>query len=95
MEIELIADYQNHVGEGPLWNQLENQLYWIDIPQALIFRFDPKTKEHEIFYEGTTAIGGFTIQENGDLLLFMENGAIAKLSKGRLEYLIKAVDLTM
>ena len=50
MEPELIADYQNHVGEGPLWNHLDNKLYWIDIPQALIFKIDPKTKEHEIFY---------------------------------------------
>ena len=91
MEPELIADYQNHVGEGPLWNQLDNKLYWIDIPQALIFKFDPKTKEHEIFYEGTAAIGGFTIQENGDLLLFMENGGIAKLSNGSLEYLFKEI----
>ena len=91
MEPELIADYQNHVGEGPLWNQLDNKLYWVDIPQALIFKFDPKTKEHEIFYQGTAAIGGFTIQANGDLLLFMENGGIAKLSNGRLEYLFKEI----
>ena len=38
MEPELIADYRNHVGEGPLWHVSEKRLYWVDIPQGRVFR---------------------------------------------------------
>ena len=90
MEPELVADYENHVGEGPLWHPLEKKLYWVDIPQGRIFRLDPSTGEHEQFYKGPP-IGGFTIQEDGSLLLFMDRGAIALLRDGRLDYITNEI----
>ena len=73
---EPIADYACEVGEGPLWHPLEKRLYWGDIPQGRMFRYDPATGHHEQFYDGPV-VGGFTIQADGSLLLFMEKGAIA------------------
>ena len=90
MEPELIADYRNHVGEGPLWHVTEKLLYWADIPQGRIFRFDPETGEHGQFFEGR-AIGGFTIQEDGALLLFMDRGSIAILRDGELTYIVDEI----
>ena len=90
MEPELIADYENHVGEGPLWHPLDGRLYWVDIPQGRIFRLDPSTGEHEQFYKGGV-IGGFTIQEDGALLLFMARGAVAILRDGRLDRIIDEI----
>ena len=72
MEPELIADYENEVGEGPLWHPTEKRLYWIDIPPGRMYRYDPETGEHEQVYQGPSAIGGYTIQEDGSFLLFME-----------------------
>ena len=87
MEPEIVADYRNEVGEGPLWHPDEQRLYWVDIPNGRIFRYDPATGGHEQFFEGPV-IGGFTIQADGSLLLFMERGAVAVLKGGRLEYVI-------
>ena len=87
MEPELIADYGNHVGEGPLWHPIDRQLYWVDIPQGRIFRFDPESGRHEQFYE-SGVIGGFTIQEDGTLLLFMDRGSVALLRDGELTSVI-------
>ncbi len=47
----------------------------MDIPRGRLFRYDPATGEHEKCLE-TEAIGGFTIQEDGALLLFMAQGAV-------------------
>ena len=90
MEPELIADYLNHVGEGPLWHANEKRLYWVDIPQGRIFWFDPESGEHEQFFQGRV-IGGFTIQEDGSLLLFMDRGSIAILRDGELSYVVEEI----
>lgn len=83
MEPEMIADYACEVGEGPLWHPMEKRLYWADIPAGRLFRYDPATGRHEQFYEGDV-VGGFTIQADGSLLLFMERGHIAIWRDGRL-----------
>lgn len=75
MKIEKIADYECKTGEGPLWHSMEGRVYWTDIPNGKMFRYDPFSDEHELFYDGDI-IGGFTIQSNGSLLLFMERGAV-------------------
>ena len=83
MKPELIADYQCAVGENPLWHPIEKQLYWTDIPTGRMFRYDPATGEHEQFYQGQI-VGGFTIQAEGTLLLFMARGAVKVWRNGEL-----------
>ena len=88
MKPEIVADYRNEVGEGPMWHAAEKRLYWVDIHKGRIFRYDPATGHHELFWEGEAMVGGFTIQEDGALLLFMEEGAVAELRDGELTYVI-------
>ena len=75
MQPELIADYQCQTGEGPIWHPEERRVYWTDIPAGRLFRYHPATGAHEQCYEGES-VGGFTIQADGALLLFMARGAV-------------------
>jgi sugar lactone lactonase YvrE len=88
MEPELVADYRCQVGEGPLWHPMEKRVYWVDIPGGRMFRYDPSSGKHEQFFEGEQ-VGGFTIQADGSLLLFMSRGAIAAWRNGKLDYIIE------
>ncbi len=90
MQPELVADYRCQVGEGPLWHPFEKRVYWTDIPTGRMFRYDPATGKHEEFYQGGQ-VGGFTIQADGALLLFMERGAVAVWRDGELEDLIHEI----
>ncbi len=90
MQPELIADYNCVVGEGPLWHPDEQAVYWVDIPQGRLFRYDPASGDHSQIFEGPQ-IGGVAIQEDGSLLLFMERGAIAVLRNGSLDYIIREI----
>lgn len=73
--LEMLADYACVVGENPLWHPQEKRIYWTDIGTGRLFRYDPATGEHEQFYAGDP-VGGFTFQEDGSILLFMDKGAI-------------------
>lgn len=70
-----LVDCYCHTGEGPLWHPDEKRLYWVDIPNGILHRYDPAIDEHEQCYQ-TSVIGGFTIQEDGSLLLFEDSGRI-------------------
>lgn len=86
----LVADTHCHTGENPLWHPQEHCLYWTDIPNGRLYRYDPAIGTYEQCYSGA-AVGGFTIQSDGALLLFMQRGAIARWRDGKLDYLIEEI----
>jgi len=77
-----VVDYACDTGENPLWHPQEKRIYWVDIPVGCIFRYDPESGDSEKFEIGE-AIGGFTIQADGALLLFMARGAVRLWRDGR------------
>lgn len=90
MQPELIADYACITGEGPMWHEQEQKVYWVDIPRGRLFRYDPATGAHEMVFE-QRQIGGYTIQDDGSLLLFMDRGTVAILRNGKLEIVIDEI----
>ncbi len=86
----LIADYHCQTAENPLWHPQERRVYWTDIPQGRLFRYDPATGQHEQCFDGAM-VGGFTIQADGSLLLFMEEGAIATWREGKLNVIVNGL----
>jgi D-xylono/L-arabinono-1,4-lactonase len=89
---KVAAECACDTGEGPLWNPLEKRLYWVDIPAGRLYRFDPARATHEECLRAPRAIGGFTVQGDGSLLLFMAGGAVAAWRGGRLEYLTEGLE---
>lgn len=89
MTPELVVDARNNLGEAPLWHPDEAMLYWADIPNGLLFRYDPARDAHEVVLRGAM-IGGFTIQRDGALLLFMAEGQICRFQDGRLSTVLPA-----
>jgi D-xylono/L-arabinono-1,4-lactonase len=72
---EPLADYACDTGEGPLYHPDENRVYWTDIPAGRLFRYDVATGQHEQCYSGEP-VGGFTLQDDGSLLLFGDRGSV-------------------
>jgi D-xylonolactonase len=90
MEPKIAADYPLEVGENPIWNPIRNMLFWTDIPRGTIYCFDPISGQSDVYYRDTV-VGGFTIQEDGSLLLFGERGSVKILEKGKTRYIIEEI----
>ena len=81
MEPRIVADYACLIGENPLWHAAEQRLYWTDISGGTL-PLHPATGKHEQVYEGES-VGGFTLQADGALLLFMARGAVKRGARAR------------
>jgi D-xylonolactonase len=86
-----LADYACNTGENPTWHPDEERVLWTDIPAGRLFRYDPKTGEHEQFYEGRP-VGGFTVQEDGSLLLFRDKGNVVIWRDGQETTILEEIE---
>ncbi|WP_049904066.1 SMP-30/gluconolactonase/LRE family protein [Halococcus agarilyticus] len=77
-----IADTRCETGEGPLWHPEREMLYWCDIPNGDLFGYDPETDEYDRVLDHHEAIGGYTIQADGSLLLFTDRTAVLRWEPG-------------
>jgi D-xylonolactonase len=86
----LVADTLCRTGEGPLWHEKEQKLYWVDIPAGTIYRHDPATGAYDQHDLGGV-IGGFTFQADGGVLLFQECGMIRLWKDGDVTTVIEEI----
>lgn len=89
-DVKMIADYACGTGENPLWHPDEKRLYWTDISTGRLFWYDPQTGHHQQCYDGPW-VGGFTIQTDGLLCLFMDKGAILTWSDGFVDTIVPEI----
>lgn len=87
----MIADFACETGEGPLWHAEHECLYWVDIPDGELYKHDPSNGKSQLVFQADRPIGGFTIQENGDLLLFMEGCRIVCFNEGKTSLVLDGV----
>lgn len=82
MNPQVVAPTDCIVGENPLWSPVGERVYWCDIPQGKLYRYNPETGRHVIVYE-SEPIGGFTVQTDGSLLLFGKDCQIQHWDRGK------------
>ena len=87
---EVVVNKKNLIGEGILWHPSKRCVYWVDIPKAKIFQYKPSTGATQEWKTGFP-VGGFTIHEDGRLLLFMYEGAVRLWMDGEFETVIKSL----
>jgi sugar lactone lactonase YvrE len=71
--IEVVADYGDLCGEGPLWDDQEQVLYWTDIDGKKFYRFFWKERRHELMHGGFQ-VNGACMQRNGGFVVTNSNG---------------------
>lgn len=69
------VEYQTdaHLGEGPVWDEITQKLWWVDILSCTLNCYDPVTKENRSFDVGEQ-IGAAALRKKGGLLLALKSG---------------------
>lgn len=86
--VELVLDARAVLGEGPLWDEREKRLYWVDIVSHALHVYTPNSGENKTYDVGQM-VGTVVLSETGDVLLAVQNGfARFDLDSGKLDIIV-------
>jgi D-xylono/L-arabinono-1,4-lactonase len=95
LSIDPLSNQHCNTGENPYWHPDDGRVYWTDIPNGVLYRYDPTTRSTETIYRGDP-VGGFTLQADGRLLLFrVRDVATLDIRTFNVERLFEYSDPTM
>lgn len=84
-EVELAFDAD--LGEGPVWDNINEELYWVDVNAGKLFIYDPESKENKEF-NICEHVGAVALRENGGLVMALKSGfAFYNLKTETIRYL--------
>lgn len=67
---------------APLWSPADGRLYWSDVEDCRLYRFDPDSGACETVLDDGRPVGALALRKDGSILLFRDRGQIAVLSDG-------------
>ena len=71
--VDCVLDAKALVGEGAMWDEREQRLWWVDIEGRKLQRFDPATGANDS-WTMPSRIGCFVFREAGGLVVALEDG---------------------
>ncbi|NRA37899.1 MAG: SMP-30/gluconolactonase/LRE family protein, partial [Planctomycetes bacterium] len=71
-EVKAVIDFQARLGEGPMWHEKEQVLYWVDIDEKKVHRYDPVTGNNRT-QELPERVGTIAPRANGEIIVALES----------------------
>lgn len=87
---KVVTNQECTVGEAPLWHPDDGRVYWTDNIGRALYRYDPASGEAEQVHDGDL-VAAFTIQPDGSLLLFMDEGRVSRWDEGELTTVVDGI----
>lgn len=74
-KVKASMEYQHDatLGEGPVWDEREGRLYWVDILSGTLFRYDPLTNRNRAHDVGEH-LGAVGLRREGGLVMALQSG---------------------
>jgi sugar lactone lactonase YvrE len=73
MQANLLIDSKSSLGEGAIWNQASQELYWIDIELGILYLYNPITNTNRSILLGQK-VGTVVPTTNGTVLVALQDG---------------------
>ena len=72
-DLQHIFSSHDLLGEGPLWDPVEQNLYWVNIETGQYHRLDPVTGVHQLVEVGEM-VGVLALREKGGMVMATNHG---------------------
>ena len=92
INVELAAKLDCNVGEGPFWDDVKQELYFVDIMNKHIKVFSPTSKSVETV-QFNQEIGAVFLDHKSNLIVAARDGIFAATRDGVLETLLAPIEL--
>ena len=92
INVELAAKLDCNVGEGPFWDDVKQELYFVDIMNKQIKVFSPSSKSVETV-QFNQEIGAVFLDQKSNLIVAARDGIFAATRDGVLETLLAPIEL--
>ena len=88
IEFECVNDLRQNLAEGPVWAAREQALYWVNIREPAVYRYDPAS--HRVSSWRMPAFAGSLAVSTDGCVLVALQGSLAKLTpaSGQLETMV-------
>lgn len=73
LEATLIYQNEATLGEGSLWDEKEQLLYWVDILRNQVYAYNPQNQTN-VGYDIQENVGTLVFREKGGLMLALQSG---------------------
>ena len=73
IQAKLELHTEAHLGEGPVWDEIHQKLWWVDILSDKLHKYDPETTKNLSFDIGEH-IGAAVLRKNGGFVLALKSG---------------------
>lgn len=88
-DAEHILAVNNTLGESPIWHPEEQALYWVDIPDGRLYRYEPANGTYQIFAIGKQ-VSTLAFRMAGGLIMGVDDGfALWDLVSQSLEFIVR------
>jgi L-arabinonolactonase len=71
--VDCVLDAQAATGEGAVWSVGEQALWWVDIPNGRLHRYDPSSRNNRT-WTMPSPLGCFALRRNGGLVVALVDG---------------------
>ncbi|MBT6440837.1 MAG: SMP-30/gluconolactonase/LRE family protein [Alphaproteobacteria bacterium] len=90
VNIECVVDAHNYLGEGPVWDVEEGALYWVDMLEQQVWRYEPTSGKTRTWTLPKT-VGAFALRKTGGGIVTMRDGFyFLDLETGATELIVEA-----
>ncbi len=70
---QTVTDHKSKLGEGPVWDEKQQRVIWLDILNGKVHSFRPETSEYSFFETGQLT-GAVVLTDRGTFLAALQNG---------------------
>lgn len=90
--LQTVLEHKCQLGEGPVWNEGMQTIFWLDITQNLIHSYSINQQKHTSFNVGEM-VGSIAFREKGGLIAGLQHGiAFIDIENKKVEHITNPQD---